>query len=298
MPDIFSEILKFIGGVAAVGAATTACAYAIFRVLATKWIETRFSERLEQFKHQQNQEIEHLRFRINTMMDRTVKLHQREFEVLPDTWSLLTDSFFTIEPVAIGFQQYPDLNNMSPERLDEFLDEGPLTPVQKTELKGQSDKIKYYSDVKGGHDLNKASDAYNEFRAKFVKNGIFIPDPIKSKFAAIDDMLKQAIIERQVQPHKFDKGVALHDKGRALLAEFGRDIQSRSGVPTRTAADKKEAARRCVRGATLHELADSYDRSIATMRRIRRAHLTPTTVRLGKTLHVLSRLAPPYSLEL
>jgi hypothetical protein len=152
MPDIFSEILKFIGGVAAVGAAMTACAYAIFRVFATKWIETRFSERLEQFKHQQNQEI---RFRINTMMDRTVKLREREFGVLPDTWSLLTDAFFTIEPVAIGFQQYPDLNNMSPERLDEFLDAGPLTPVQKTELKGQSDKMKYYSHVKGGHDLNK-----------------------------------------------------------------------------------------------------------------------------------------------
>jgi hypothetical protein len=48
-----------------------------------KWIETRFSERLEAFKHQQNQEIEHLHFRINTMMDWNVKLHQREFDILP-----------------------------------------------------------------------------------------------------------------------------------------------------------------------------------------------------------------------
>jgi hypothetical protein len=33
----------------------------------------------------------------------------------------------------------------------------------------------------------------------------------------------------------------------------------------------KEATRRRAQGATLHELADSYDRSIATMRRITRA---------------------------
>ncbi len=32
------------------------------------------------------------------MMDRNVKLHQREFEVLPETWGLLTDAFYTIDP--------------------------------------------------------------------------------------------------------------------------------------------------------------------------------------------------------
>jgi len=79
MSDILNEFLKLIGGVAAIGGASSAFAYAMFRILTTKWIDTRFSERLEAFKHQQNQEIEHLRFRINTMMDRNVKLHQREF---------------------------------------------------------------------------------------------------------------------------------------------------------------------------------------------------------------------------
>jgi hypothetical protein len=39
----------------------------------------------------------------------------------------------------------------------------------------------------------------------------------------------------------------------------------------RTPAQQKEAARRRAQGATLQELADSYDRSIATMRRVTRA---------------------------
>ena len=37
----------------------------------------------------------------------------------------------------------------------------------------------------------------------------------------VDDMLKEAIIERQVRPHKFDKGAALNSKGRMLLKAFG-----------------------------------------------------------------------------
>ena len=135
MPDILSEFLKLIGGVAAIGAASAAFAYAMFRIFTTKWIETRFSERLEAFKHQQNQEIEHLRFRINTMMDWNVKLHQREFDILPETSSLLNEAFYTIEPIAIGFQQYPNLDEMSADHLEEFLEKSPLTVVQKTELK-------------------------------------------------------------------------------------------------------------------------------------------------------------------
>ena len=40
-------------------------------------------------------------------------------------------------------------------------------------------------------------------------------------------MLKEAIIQRRVQPHKFDKGFALHDKGRAVLEALERDVQAR-----------------------------------------------------------------------
>jgi DNA invertase Pin-like site-specific DNA recombinase len=41
--------------------------------------------------------------------------------------------------------------------------------------------------------------------------------------------------------------------------------------PSLTQAQQKEAARRRAQGATLQELADSYDRSISTMRRATRA---------------------------
>jgi hypothetical protein len=174
MSDILNEFLKLIGGVAAIGGASSAFAYAMFRILTTKWIDTRFSERLEAFKHQQNQEIEHLRFRINTMMDRNVKLHQREFDVLPETWSLLTEAFYTIEPIAIGFQQYPNLDKMSAEHLNEFLEKSPLTGLQKAELKAAPDKARYYGEVKTLHDLNKAIDSYNEFHITFSKNTIFM----------------------------------------------------------------------------------------------------------------------------
>ena len=227
MPDILNEFLKLIGGVTAIAALSSAFAYAMFRLFTTKWIEARFSERLEAFKHQQNQEIEHLRFRINTMMDWNVKLHQREFDILPETWSLLNEAFYTIEPIAVGFQQYPNLDKMAVDRLEEFLEQSPLTVVQKTELKSEPNKVRYYSKVKAIHDLNTAIKSYNQFHLLLAKNAIFIIEPIKTAFLALDQMLKEAIIERQVQPQQFDKGVVLNDKGKQLLKALEQGIQGR-----------------------------------------------------------------------
>ena len=47
--------------------------------------------------------------------------------------------------------------------------------------------------------------------------------------------------------------------------------------PSLTPAQQKEATRRRAQGATLQELADSYDRSISTMRRVTRPNLSAAT---------------------
>src|SRR6201987_6516172 len=57
-------------------------------------------------------------------------------------------------------------------------------------------------------------------------------------------------------------------EGRSRAKAQGK---ARGRPPSLTPAQQKEATRRRVAGATLRELADSYDRSIATMRRATRA---------------------------
>jgi len=77
------------------------------------------------------------------------------------------------------------------------------------------------------HDLNTAIDSYNQFHLLFVKNAIFIVEPIKTSFLALDQMLKDAIIERRVQPQQFEKGFILNDEGKQLLKALEQGIQGR-----------------------------------------------------------------------
>jgi DNA invertase Pin-like site-specific DNA recombinase len=57
-------------------------------------------------------------------------------------------------------------------------------------------------------------------------------------------------------------------EGRNRAKERGQPMDR---PPPSTPAQQKEATRRRAQGATLQELADSYDRSISTMRRATRA---------------------------
>ena len=80
--DLITLALKWIAGLGITASVAAAAAYAAFQFLGKPWLDARFAERLEKFKHDQNQEIERLRYRINDfVMDRTTQPHQHEFEV-------------------------------------------------------------------------------------------------------------------------------------------------------------------------------------------------------------------------
>jgi len=79
-----SEIIWSIIGYSILGGlGVSAGVYWLFKTVVDKWLTAKFSERLENFKHEQTKELENLRFEINALMDRTIKLHQNEFKILP-----------------------------------------------------------------------------------------------------------------------------------------------------------------------------------------------------------------------
>ena len=230
---IISSIWTALGVVALAAGGLVTIAYGIFRVFGEKWLNAIFDERLATYKHAQQKELEELQFKISTMMDRTVKLHQREFDVLPEAWGRLYDTFNTLLPVSIGFQQSPDVDRMSEDQLEDLIEKSLLADWQKDELKAVPDKTRYFADAMMWQKLNDAGQAYVKFHEYLSKNGIFIPEPVKAKFAELDDLLYGAYMERQFSmqhkdlPQKFDKGMVLHESGGKLIKSLEQDVQGR-----------------------------------------------------------------------
>ena len=86
------EIFEFIGKLVAYGGGIVVIAYGIFILLGKKWIESIFQKNLEIYKRTQNQELENFKYKINSLFSRVSKIHEKEFEVLPEIWSRLHDA--------------------------------------------------------------------------------------------------------------------------------------------------------------------------------------------------------------
>ncbi|MBV8766846.1 MAG: hypothetical protein JOZ66_18215, partial [Hyphomicrobiales bacterium] len=80
----------------------------------------KFEERLAAYKHAQQRELERVKFEVNALMDRTLKLHQKEFDVLPELWGLLVEAHARLIAVTSPLQHFPDLHRMSSDQLDQM----------------------------------------------------------------------------------------------------------------------------------------------------------------------------------
>ncbi len=211
----------------------SAVTYALFKVFSEKWLTAKFDERLAAYKHQQQKELEQLRYTINSLMDRTIKLHQREFEILPEAWARLADAFASVASIVAGLQRYPDLNRLTEPQLAEFLTGADLPSWKQDEIKAASDKTSAYQSELQWKQKNTARDEYYKFHDYLRKNGIFIRQEMKSKFAELSELIHMAFIEHEINlenPHhqtSREHALRLTKEGEAIRKGLEVLVQNR-----------------------------------------------------------------------
>ena len=201
------EILKWIGIIVVWISSVAAATFAIFRFFLEKWIETKFSERLEEYKHKLNKEIEELKFKINTVFNRLTKIHDKKLEILPQSWTLLQEAIGIVADFTSIYQSYPDLNRMTPQELEIILSQSDLYDFEKNELRQKTDKLAYYQEKIFWRKANKAQTALTEFHNFVVRNKIFMTLELQGLFTNIDSVIQEAKILRE--EGKEDRKMAL-----------------------------------------------------------------------------------------
>jgi hypothetical protein len=216
------------------GGGLSVIVYQAFKHLAARWLDSKFDERLQALKHQHGKELEQLRFKIAALLDRATKLHQREFEVLPDAWAKLNDAYWSARASVASIQQLPDLNRMVAPQLEEFITNCKLATWEKDHLRqlGES-KNKFYREHIFLHELTDAQEKAQIAYAFSIKNGIFVDDQIGAKFMVIHDLIWNALVEQRVNeeyknhPKERPRIDDLNSRGEALMKELERVVRER-----------------------------------------------------------------------
>lgn len=216
------DIFASIGTVATAGGVGAATSVGIFRLLGKSWLEHKFKEELERLKHLHQTEVEKLRHEINSLYSRISKIHEKEFEVLPQSWNLLHHAYGQTFATISAFKQYPDLNRMSADELEEFLLTCRLRESQKARMREAQDKLKFYQSESLWFELSDAKKAHTEFHNYIILNSIFMTADLQKKFRDIDDAIGAVLIKHEVghQANDRDMIISSSKSTRTLTDQF------------------------------------------------------------------------------
>ena len=112
--DVFGQLITYGGG-------SVAIAYLFFKFLGQTWIEQKFAERLEFAKHELSKEIEKQKLQIDALLNRVNKLHEKEFEILPEIWGKLMIAHGEIYSCNSALKSLPDLQRMNELDFENFI---------------------------------------------------------------------------------------------------------------------------------------------------------------------------------
>src|SRR5208283_3519181 len=229
---MIDQLFQYIGQIIIYGGGAVGVAYAVFRTLSVKWLDSKFAESLAAYKHAQAKEIEEVRFRINSLFDRLTKLHQNELEVLPEAWARLYDAYWKAELYLALMQSYPDLDRMSEAHRNEFIESCELHEWQKEEVRQASDKNECYRNHIRWHELAGAQDASIECHTYLRTNGIFLKQEMQEHFSRIDDLVWKALMDQKsilkygpgpVPPDK----VTRFEEAKPLMTELEVNVRNK-----------------------------------------------------------------------
>ncbi len=215
------QVLRFLGEVVLYGGGSAAVAFLLFQYLGKGWIDARFAERLESFKHEQAKELQRLKVEVESLLSGALKIQDREFTVLPDAWQRLNEAYSLTAWVVSPMQQYPAVGRMTDEELDEFLDASELPGSQRVSVRTAAsgrDRDTKYQEIIFWHRLHKAKVAVSELEKYTISQGLFLPPPMKEKFAEIRPLLWNALTAVEVA-HEAEEYKMRSDAWKELQAK-------------------------------------------------------------------------------
>lgn len=108
-------------------------------------------------------------------------------DILPVVWVNLLNALSKLDVMAQRPLYYEtEFNNMSKDKLVEFLKDSPLSEIHRNEFLGSLDKNKYYKKTIYWYDLADAKAQYNQFHNHVLYNKIHLNNDLSKMLMEMD----------------------------------------------------------------------------------------------------------------
>lgn len=228
--EIIKNILAVAAGLGLTGIAAASAAYWIFKLLAKSWIDAKIQSDLEAARASNLREAERLKAELGRYADRATKFHIREYEVLPEAWGLMNKAYGICSAAISVFQESADLERMSPEHLETWLEDSGLKDFQKNEIRKSQNKNDTYSNFYSWKQISDAKVAIQNFQNYVILQGVFIDEDLSDEMIESATIMHRAIISRTMAERtKGFNNPGQHDfwvQAYEILQPAGTSVQS------------------------------------------------------------------------
>jgi len=131
MPFNIDDVWKFLLEVLKVGGTSAVIVFGLVKWFGDRWFDKHFAAQLEKLKHENQKELENVKHTIQSTFSRIVKVHEREYEVLPKAWFMLHVAYGSAQTAVAQVKTWPDFRTMSDGDLEELLKRSKLLPHQQ-----------------------------------------------------------------------------------------------------------------------------------------------------------------------
>lgn len=231
--------LALLAKIAVAGGGLGLIIYNIFKFLATKWLDTRFAERLQNLKARQDETIRHVQSAIDREIHRAKKLYDNEFTALTECWGLLREAYDMSAGTIASFTS--EVSRMNDEELERHLAKRGMDEWQRNEMKAltgdaRQDEYHKWSEWQRYLACHKA---WSEYRRKIDASSIFFPQGFTEKFRRLDELIVASNVEyeHRIREYKvprygvaydpFEQTKKLRDEGTELMKELETMIRER-----------------------------------------------------------------------
>lgn len=191
------ELTKQLGNVFIYGVPTVGIAWLFLQKAAERWVDAHFAKRQKAFEHEQAKELQRIKAKLDTVIQGSLKLQEREFKIIPEAWDHIGRAFGYASWLCSPMQTYVSLEYMTSADLEEFLSKKEwLTTGQKSQIRDLPDHYRdtRWQELDTRYRYNQARNTLAD-ADKFLKsNSVFIPDGLREKFDAQVTIIWHALI--------------------------------------------------------------------------------------------------------
>ena len=199
--DILSVLLSVIGA----GGGGALVAYSLFRRFGDAWLQAKFNEKLEAYRHDRATELERLRTDIDGALQARVRLQEKQFEACLTIWNALKDAQSKLLVSISPLQQYTDIQRMSEEARTEYLSSFDLQTWQVNEIMAAENSQKLFEKTINWMRFNAAAKAFSEFDRVTRSYELFFEPETFALIRSLADAMHSSLVSKEMAIEDIDR---------------------------------------------------------------------------------------------